>query len=95
MIQIEDRTARVLGPMSFDEAGRLFGDGIAAIRTGISHFDLHAVTQADSAGLAVLLAWCRTAAAAGTTLRFEHVPVSLLSLADLYDVKAFLPLAQH
>jgi len=95
VIQIEDRTARVLGAMSFDEAGRLVGDGIAAIQSGIGLFDLHAVTQVDSAGLAVLLAWCRTAAAAGTALRFEHVPAPLLSLADLYDVKAFLPLAQN
>lgn len=55
--------------------------------------DLSAVTEADSAALALLLDWARTARAAGHGLSFQALPVGLASLAALYDVDTLLPLS--
>lgn len=45
--------------------------------------DMGGVTRCNSAATALLLAWLRTAAAAGKSLRIEHPPESLCSLMQL------------
>jgi len=52
--------------------------------------ELAGVTDADSAGLALLITWRAYCAAAGSTLRFENVPERLLALARLTDAQALL-----
>jgi phospholipid transport system transporter-binding protein len=54
--------------------------------------DLSGVDQADSAGLALLLEWQARQVAAGRRLRIEHVPSSLLRLAELADATDLLDL---
>ena len=52
--------------------------------------ELAGVTDADSAGLAMLVTWRASCAAAGSQLRFENVPERLLALARLTDAHALL-----
>lgn len=52
--------------------------------------ELAGVTDADSAGLALLVTWRASCAAAGAQLRFENVPERLLALARLTDAQALL-----
>jgi len=66
------------------------GRGLAAAATEV---DLAGVTRADSAGLALLVAWTRTSTRAGRTIRFTHVPAQLLSIARVSGLEEILPLA--
>ena len=54
--------------MSLANAAQLAELGIAAIQAGDASFDLSAVRTCDSSALVVLLAWQRTALAAGRSL---------------------------
>lgn len=48
--------------------------------------DLSGLGEADSATLAVLVAWAAKAHAVGTPLRYLHAPMSLRNLAHLCDL---------
>lgn len=52
--------------------------------------ELSGVTDADSAGLALLVAWRASCKAAGADLRFENVPGRLVALARLTEAQALL-----
>lgn len=52
--------------------------------------DLSGVTTADSAGLALLIAWRAAAICGGAALKFQSVPERLLALARLTDAEALL-----
>jgi phospholipid transport system transporter-binding protein len=52
--------------------------------------DLHGVTRADSAGLALLLAWRAGCKAKGHDLYFTNVPDRLLALAKLTGAESLL-----
>jgi phospholipid transport system transporter-binding protein len=55
--------------------------------------DLSQISAADSAGVAVLLHWLRSARQQGAELRFANLPAGLLGLIRLYDVDTLLPVA--
>ena len=55
--------------------------------------DLAQVTHSNSAGLALLLEWLSQNKTSGTTIQFKNIPVALSSIADLYNVSAFLQVA--
>lgn len=61
--------------------------------TGARAADLGGVTQADSAGLAMLVAWRAACRAAGADVRFAGVPDRLLALARLTDAGTLLDAA--
>ena len=67
-------------------ARRVAGEG--AIRV-----DLKGVTRADSAGLALLLAWLRDAERAGRSISFVNVPAQLQSIARVCGLEEILPLS--
>lgn len=52
--------------------------------------DLKQITQADSAALALFLAWKRQAKNSGTQLQFTNWPENLLSLVRLYSLEPVL-----
>jgi ABC-type transporter Mla MlaB component len=52
--------------------------------------DLSGVASADSAGLALLVAWRASVAAGGGALSFTSVPERMLALARLTDAEALL-----
>lgn len=52
--------------------------------------DLSGVRHANSAGLALLVEWLGQARSRGRTLRFTHLPDSLLRLAELSNLEAMI-----
>jgi phospholipid transport system transporter-binding protein len=52
--------------------------------------DLALVKEADSAGLAVLLGWLRTAEQQGRAISIEGIPAGLRSLAEMYGIAELL-----
>jgi phospholipid transport system transporter-binding protein len=79
--------------MSLANAVQLAELGMAAIQSGDATFDLSAVRTCDSSALVVLLAWQRTAQAAGRSIQVSGVPADMLSLATVYGVDNVLPIS--
>lgn len=73
-----------------DNAAALLDSGAAAIRAGERQFDLSGVRRVDSSAVALLLGLQREARAAGARLEFVGLPADLLSLAELYGVRALI-----
>ena len=93
MIQLSGDRLQVVGPMTIAGALELKSSGESAIGAGTSVVDLSQVTDVDSASLAVLFDWLRTAREQGVALSIAHPPESVRSLAQLYGVADLLPLA--
>jgi phospholipid transport system transporter-binding protein len=55
--------------------------------------DLSGVTEADSAGLAVLLAWVEDARRRGHTIRYVGLPQSLAGIAKITETDRLLHVA--
>jgi phospholipid transport system transporter-binding protein len=79
--------------MSLANAVQLAELGLAASHSGDTTFDLSAVRTCDSSALVVLLAWQRTAQAAGRSIQVSGVPADMLSLATVYGVDSVLPIS--
>ena len=90
-IEILDGLVRVRGPLTLTTVEPLLGDAKHRFDGPEVHVDLSAVTEADSAAVALLLAWMRDAAVGGRRVRFENFPANLKSLIKLYDVGEFIP----
>lgn len=73
------------------DAAPALQQGLAAIASGQTDFDLGGLGNLDSAAVATLIAWQRAAQAKGIKLQFTRVPASLKSLAQLYGADALLP----
>ena len=52
--------------------------------------DWHAVAAVDSSALCLILHWRRAAAARGTQVHQDNLPVGLTALAELYGVSEFV-----
>jgi len=74
-------TLRVTGAITFANAARAL------------NIDLAALEDADSATLAVLIAWSAQARRRGAALRYQRAPQGLRNLARLCDVDALLGFA--
>lgn len=81
--------------LTFQNARTVLEQGCAAVRSGETVIDLANIKTADSSAVAVLLAWQRSAAHAGTKLTYVNIPPSLSSLAALYGVDSFLHHHHH
>jgi phospholipid transport system transporter-binding protein len=64
-----------------------------ALPPGDLVIDFSAVTEADSAALALALDWVRRSRARGTAIRLHALPHSLVALAEVYGVTRLLPVA--
>lgn len=85
---------RLAGVLTVDTAARVLASGSRAFRGQASvTVDLTGVTQADSAGLSVLLTWVERARAAGQQLAFSGLPVPLQRIARLCAVESILAAA--
>ena len=93
MLERADNVLRVTAPMLFGGARTLLEAGRRQLDGRVSAIDLSAVQDADSSALAVLFAWLRTAKKQQASLQIINPPAGLLSLAALYGVDDFLPLA--
>ncbi len=74
-------------------AAAVLRDGLSRVQQGDVKVDCSALTQVDSAAVAVLLAWQRAAAQRGQSLALDGVSPQLRSLATLYGVDGLLGLA--
>jgi phospholipid transport system transporter-binding protein len=72
----------------------LLDEGAAELRNGVEIVDFAAVTDLDSAALALALAWLREARAAGRAIRFANLPPAMENLARLYAIDEFLPVVR-
>jgi len=86
-----DRLA-VSGNLTIPQASHLLEEGSRYVSARDATFDLAAVEQVDSSGVAVILGWMRAAQAAGRTISVANAPGSLRSIAQLYGVDDILPL---
>lgn len=93
MIRDTGDRLEISGAMTLPGASRLLAQGSAALKPGITLFDLKAVEAVDSSALAVIFGWLREARQQGKALALTHVPQDLLSLAALYGVNDLLPLS--
>ena len=88
-----DGTVRISGRLELDTVPALAvqGSTLFSGRTAVT-IDLAAVERSESAGLALLLEWQRTALAAGCAVTYRNVPASLRSIATACGVDAVLAL---
>lgn len=93
MIEVAGDRMQVKGPMVVTSATALKAAGESALASGAAVVDLAGVTEADSAAVAVLLAWTRKAQELSRGLAIVNAPDSIRSLAALYGVAELLPLA--
>ncbi len=56
--------------------------------------DLREVERSDSAGVALLVAWMRSARQAQRDIRFLNMPSQMLNIARVSGLDAILPLAR-
>jgi phospholipid transport system transporter-binding protein len=73
----------------------VFEAGLAQIAAGATQVDCAALTQFDSAALAVLLGWRRAAVEHGTALEVLNLPAQLASLAVAYGIDTLLTPVSH
>jgi phospholipid transport system transporter-binding protein len=87
-------TLRLRGAISFANAAQAFAAAPQTPKRGAAmDVDLAALEGADSATLAVLIAWSAAARQRGTALRYLRTPQGLRNLAKLADVESLLSLA--
>ncbi len=86
---------RLSGAFSFATAARALEQGDAAFRAYPDvEVDLSGVTDADSAGLAVLLAWIERSRRRGHALRYARLPEKLARIARITEVEPLLHAAE-
>jgi phospholipid transport system transporter-binding protein len=79
------------GAMSYESAARALQAGLALIpRESECTIDLSKVTEADSAGLAVLVEWLATARIRHTTIHYQAIPAQILAVARISDLDELL-----
>jgi phospholipid transport system transporter-binding protein len=82
------------GALSFETLPRVLAESRAyGARAEVPDrltIDFSAVTEVDSAAVALLLEWRREAARLGKGLSFANLPANLLALADLYGVTGLI-----
>lgn len=93
MIRREGNRLLLEGAVTAGTVPWLLDAGAAQLRDGVEVVDFAAVTEVDSAALALALAWLRATRASGRTIRFANLPRAMENLARLYAVDELLPLA--
>jgi phospholipid transport system transporter-binding protein len=86
------RRFAVRGPLTFGTARRAREAGIRAFNASDSEVEIDCgeVTQADSAGLAVLLNWLTWGRKNGRRLRLTHLPEAIQAVARISEVDGLL-----
>jgi len=90
-LSAEGDRLRVSGELDFASVVDLKAEGDCWLNgpaPASCRLDLGGVSRSNSAGIALLLGWLRTAGEAGKSLRLENLPESLRSLAHLAGLDA-------
>lgn len=85
----------VSGDLGLGTAAAMLASGQSAF-AGVQDVavDLSGITDADSAGLAVLIEWVRAARQSGRSIEFSGLPPRLAGLARIGGVADLLPIAR-
>jgi phospholipid transport system transporter-binding protein len=82
---------QVRGAICFEGAAQALQAGLALIPHGERcTIDLAKVTEADSAGLAVLVEWLATARKRKSKIHYEGIPAQILAVARISDLDELL-----
>ncbi len=76
------------GPLNMSTVAGAVETGRRAVALGATEIDLSAATEIDSAAVALLLDWIRTAK---KPLEITGMPSAMASLASLYGVDGLIP----
>lgn len=91
MTGIQEQVLKLEGALTMEHAAGYLAEGRRLAAGGPLVVDFSAVSESDSAALALVLDWLRTSAASGGQLRLQATPSGLSSLAELYGVAELLP----
>lgn len=83
-------TLQSLTSLTVHNATSALEQGLDAIRSGQTRFDLRNVQAVDSAAVSVMLTWQRAAQEAGAVLELKNLPTNLKNLTKLYGVCALV-----
>jgi len=81
------------GEVTIQTTARVLSDAAAQVRDGVAVIDFSAVSEVDSAAVALALALVREARGLGRSIEFANLPPALANLASLYAVADFIPVA--
>lgn len=81
---------RIIGPMNFETAVSLLDQSERQFHRPTISVDLTGVSETDSAGLALIIEWVKSARAHQRTLTFENLPAQLVALARISEVDDLL-----
>jgi phospholipid transport system transporter-binding protein len=85
---------RISGDILMDNANIILGESHALTMNKVLEIDLSAVTNLDTAALSLMMELQRRALSENCQLLFANLPANLVSLAELYGVNEFIPLAK-
>ncbi|MFA7387206.1 MAG: STAS domain-containing protein [Thiohalobacteraceae bacterium] len=83
------------GELSFDTVVRLRAQAEPLLdRADDIRIDLQDIARSDSAGLALLVEWMRSAGRRGKAIEFLNIPQQMLAIARVSSLDQVLPLAR-
>jgi phospholipid transport system transporter-binding protein len=85
---------RISGDILMDNAHVILGESRELKMNDTLEIDLSAVTNLDTAALSLIMELQRRAHSENCQLSFARLPANLVSLAELYGVNTFIPLAK-
>lgn len=89
-IRREGEVLVIEGALTLDTVPGLIAAAGEHFRQGADVVDFAAVTEVDSAAVALALEWVRQAERANVALRLVNLPASMQTLAKLYGVSELL-----
>lgn len=95
MVDITQKDGKWLisGNLLLDDVEQLLARNVVVDGSQTLEVDLAGVAEVDSVALSLLFEWVRQARANRCKLGYSNLPANLVSLATLYGVLDFLPLA--
>lgn len=83
------------GELSYETVVRVRGEAESLLEGAESiQVDLQDISRSDSAGLALLVDWMRTAKRLGKAIQFLNIPQQMLAIARVSGLDEVLPLAR-
>lgn len=92
----DENRLRLTGDLSFCSVPALREQALPLLQQAEDtlEIDLSGVGRSDSAGLALLVEWMRTAKRLNKSLRYLNIPMQMLAIARVSSLDQILPLAR-